>query len=103
MDAKTDEGGDCDLYIPGAHMKIEIRDISSVSNGHPLNGYYASPPGSGPFPGVVVIHEIFGLNDNIKDIAHRFAAYLARVGLPELGVSLSMHPTNERTPPGAEG
>lgn len=38
-----------------------------------LNGYLAYPEGSGPFPGVVVIHEIFGLNDNVKDIARRFA------------------------------
>ena len=36
-------------------------------------GYLALPDGSGPHPGVVVIHEIFGINDNIKDITHRFA------------------------------
>ena len=36
-------------------------------------GYLARPEGNGPFPGVVVIHEIFGLNDNIKEIAERFA------------------------------
>lgn len=36
-------------------------------------GYIARPEGNGPFPGVVVIHEIYGLNDNIKDIAERFA------------------------------
>jgi carboxymethylenebutenolidase len=54
-------------------MPIESRDITFVSNGHPLSGYYASPAGTGPYPGVVVIHEIFGLNDNIKDIARRFA------------------------------
>jgi len=36
-------------------------------------GYLARPEGDGPFPGVVVIHEAFGLNDNIKDIANRFA------------------------------
>ena len=35
--------------------------------------YYARPEGDGPFPGVVVIHEIFGLNDNIRDVARRFA------------------------------
>ena len=35
--------------------------------------YIARPDGNGPFPGVVVIHEIFGLNENIKDIAERFA------------------------------
>ncbi len=36
-------------------------------------GYLARPEGDGPFPGVVVIHELFGLNENIKDIARRFA------------------------------
>ena len=38
-----------------------------------LAAYLARPEGDGPFPAVVVIHEIFGLNDNIRDIAHRFA------------------------------
>jgi len=39
-----------------------------------LAGYLARPQGDGPFPAVVVIHEILGLNENIKDIACRFAA-----------------------------
>lgn len=38
-----------------------------------LEGYLARPDGEGPFPGVVIIHEAFGLNENIKDIAWRFA------------------------------
>jgi carboxymethylenebutenolidase len=36
-------------------------------------GYLAAPDGDGPHPGVVVIHEAYGLNDNIKDITRRFA------------------------------
>jgi carboxymethylenebutenolidase len=36
-------------------------------------GHLALPDEPGPHPGVVVIHEIFGLNENIKDIAARFA------------------------------
>jgi carboxymethylenebutenolidase len=40
----------------------------------PMDAYWVLPDGPGPFPGVVVIHEIFGLNDNIRDIARRFAA-----------------------------
>jgi carboxymethylenebutenolidase len=36
-------------------------------------GYLALPDAPGPHPGVVVIHEAYGLNDNIKDIAGRFA------------------------------
>lgn len=38
-----------------------------------LQAYLARPEGQGPFPAVVVIHEVFGLNENIKDIARRFA------------------------------
>ncbi len=39
-----------------------------------LDGYFAVPDGEGPHPGVVVIHEAFGLNDNIRAITGRFAA-----------------------------
>jgi len=38
-----------------------------------LNGYLARPAGDGPFPALVVVHEAFGLNDNIRSIARRFA------------------------------
>ncbi len=47
--------------------------VSYMSGDHQLAGYLARPEGAGPFPAVVVIHEIFGLNENIKDIARRFA------------------------------
>jgi carboxymethylenebutenolidase len=36
-------------------------------------GHLALPGGRGPHPAVVVIHEAFGLNDNMRDIARRFA------------------------------
>src|SRR5487761_1198891 len=48
--------------------------VPRPAGGRPLQAYLASPNGPGPHPGVVVIHEIFGLNDNIRDIARRFAA-----------------------------
>ncbi len=38
-----------------------------------MESFYAKPPGPGPFPGLIVIHEIYGLNDNIREIAGRFA------------------------------
>jgi hypothetical protein len=44
----------------------------------------ALPDGAGPFPGMVVIHEAFGLNDNIRDICARFAGQ----GYAALGVDL---------------
>jgi carboxymethylenebutenolidase len=48
------------------------------------SAYYARPEGAGPFPGVVVIHEAYGLNENIKDIARRFV----REGYAALAVDL---------------
>jgi carboxymethylenebutenolidase len=43
------------------------------SESRQLDGYLAQPEGEGPFPGIVVIHEAYGLNENIKDITRRFA------------------------------
>src|SRR5919198_1388031 len=37
-------------------------------------GYLATPDGAGPWPGVVVLHEAFGLTDDIRRQADRFAA-----------------------------
>lgn len=47
-------------------------------------GYLSLPEGEGPHPGVVVIHEWWGLNDNIKYWADRLAA----VGYAALAVDL---------------
>jgi carboxymethylenebutenolidase len=38
-----------------------------------MESYFVRPEGPGPFPALVVIHEAFGLNDNIRGIASRFA------------------------------
>src|SRR5579883_1838227 len=45
----------------------------------PVQAYFAKPEGSGPWPGVIVIQEVFGLEPHIEDMARRFAAegYLA--------------------------
>ncbi len=48
------------------------------------SSYLALPDGDGPYPGVVVVHEAFGLNDNIRGICRRFAAE----GYAALGVDL---------------
>lgn len=49
------------------------QSISYPSGNTQIAAYLALPEGEGPFPGIVVIHEAFGLNENIKDIARRFA------------------------------
>lgn len=47
-------------------------------------GYLALPDGNGPHPGVVIIHEAYGLNDYIRDITRR----LADAGYGALAVDL---------------
>ncbi len=49
-------------------------NVTFPSRSTSLPGFLALPGGDGPYPGVVVIHEAYGLNDNIRDIAGRFAA-----------------------------
>src|SRR5437868_3982387 len=51
-------------------------------DGAALHAYLAQPPvGTGPWPGVVVVHDIFGLSDIAREHADRLAAagYLALV------------------------
>src|SRR5437762_1024751 len=52
-----------------------------VALGEGVMGYVARPEGKGPFPGVVVIHEWWGVNDQIKSMADRLAkeGYVAAV------------------------
>ena len=56
-------GGDLTLYIVG----------------DPIPGYLATPTGIGPFPGVVVLHQAYGLDDDIRRQTDRVASlgYLA--------------------------
>jgi carboxymethylenebutenolidase len=43
------------------------------STGRPMGAALATPAGGGPRPAVIVIHEIYGLNDDIRRITARFA------------------------------
>jgi carboxymethylenebutenolidase len=51
---------------------IEIGAVDGGSTG--LRGYLAVPDGEGPWPGVVAIHEGYGLNDMMRRQADRLAA-----------------------------
>jgi carboxymethylenebutenolidase len=48
-------------------------DIELLVNGRATRGYLACPTGDGPWPGVVVIQEWWGLNDHMRDVADRLA------------------------------
>jgi carboxymethylenebutenolidase len=57
-------------------MNITVPDGVTTPD---LHGYLAVPDGAGPWPGVVVIHEALGLNDDIRSQTDRLArnGYLA--------------------------
>lgn len=62
-------------YLTGAvTTPPATRDVHFPSRGSTFGASLALPDGDGPHPGVVVIHEAFGLNANIRDIARRFAS-----------------------------
>jgi len=66
--------------------QIQTSSISVPrSNGKDgMESFLAKPEGAGNFPAVIVIHEIFGLNDNIREISKQFAEQ----GYVALGVDL---------------
>ena len=47
--------------------------VPRASHKGSMDTFLAKPEGAGPFPGMIVIHEIFGLNDNIRQISREFA------------------------------
>ena len=50
-------------------------DEVTIPNGaaKPLPGYLARPQGAGPYPAIIVVNEIFGIHEYIKDICRRLA------------------------------
>ena len=62
--------------IPGAVTDpsgVRGENIELKSGDDTITGYLARPGAAGRHPGIVVIHEAFGLVEHIRDIARRFA------------------------------
>jgi carboxymethylenebutenolidase len=54
---------------------VDLSAESAAAGGSPsLRGYLATPAGPGPFPGVLMIHEAFGLDDMTRRHADRLAS-----------------------------
>jgi carboxymethylenebutenolidase len=49
------------------------REVSYKSGDETVKGILYTPDGKGPFPGIVVIHEFWGLNDWVKEQASKLA------------------------------
>jgi len=62
--------------IPGAvsdPSRVNGEAIEFKSGGDTIKGYLARPSQPGRNPGIVVIHEAFGLVEHIRDLVRRFA------------------------------
>jgi len=60
------------VLLTGAPTRTEI--VTYKSGDEAVTGFLALPDGGGKHPGLVVIHEWWGLNDEVKSNAQKFAA-----------------------------
>lgn len=70
----TTEPNEMSEAAPSADVDTQQVDYATV-NGESATGYLARPAGvEGPLPGIIVIHEWWGLNDNIRSMTDQLAA-----------------------------
>jgi len=53
--------------------RLATQEVSYSSEGTKIPGYLARPRESGRYPGVIILHDIFGVSDHARDVARRFA------------------------------
>ena len=61
------------LVVAGTALSATAREVSYKSGDQTVQAILYTPKGKGPFPGLVVIHEWWGLNDWVKEQAARLA------------------------------
>jgi carboxymethylenebutenolidase len=54
-------------------LEIETKQVQIKNKELAIEAYLAIPTGEKTFPGIVVIQEIFGVNDHIRDVTRRLA------------------------------
>ncbi len=52
---------------------LATQEVSYQSEGARIAGYLARPRENGKYPGLMIIHDIFGVSDHARDVARRFA------------------------------
>lgn len=70
----TNEGTDAGVDASTVRVEPQYAITSqNVTYHNETEGYLAVPEGEGPFPALILIHEWWGLNDNIRGLADDFA------------------------------
>ena len=72
-----------------AHSLASFGDVGDqvripVGGGTSIDGYFASVTGDARVPGIIVLHELWGLNDDMRDVSDRIAAEGYAVVAPDL-------------------
>ena len=70
-DYEKNENNNSAIFAIGG-LDVETTNVSYFGNS---NGYLAKPSTDGKYPGVIMIHEFWGLNDNIKEMAEKLASH----------------------------
>ena len=60
-------------FVSISAIAADSKTVSYKSGDETVQGLLYTPAGKGPFPGVIVIHEWWGLNDWVKDQASKLA------------------------------
>src|SRR5579884_2534692 len=61
------------LLLGTTALAVTSKEVSYKSGDESVKGILYTPEGKGPFPGIIVIHEWFGLNDWVKEQATKLA------------------------------
>jgi len=81
---------------------VLTHNVNYEGKAGPVAGYLARPMKAGQYPGLIVIHQNRGLDDNIRDVARRFAkegyVALAPDFLSRQGGTMKVNPKGEGLP-----
>jgi carboxymethylenebutenolidase len=55
-------------------METMHRDITIDVDGGQMDAYLAEPAEGDHLPGIIIVHDIFGVSDHTRDVANRYAA-----------------------------
>lgn len=65
-------------------MTVQLSDVVIPTADGELRGVIGIPNGSGPWPGVVMVHEVFGVEENMRAQIERLASAGYLVVMPDL-------------------